>query len=223
MYDFDPKSPSDMAEITSQFWVVHCKLISAQAPTRDLSTVSQVTEDGRKEVQRLLLGTSVASPMITNDDPDPATFQPHPISKPIIVAPPSPTSRFLPASSSRPPEPTREPHQYPGAFFIFADISVRKAGDYRLQFTLMKMDSVPMAPGSTVAAVDVVTTDVFRVVNAKDFDTVQASSNLVKGLLERGAGFPLKLKKGLREGQKKRKGLSEEGSDEEASDATEEI
>lgn len=220
MYDFDPNSASDMAEITSQFWVVYCKLISAQSPDRDVSTVSQINEDGHKEVQRLLLGTSVASPTITNDDPDPVTFHPHPLSKPSLPAPPSPTSRFLPASSTRPQEQKREAHQCPGAFFIFADISVRKAGDYRLQFTLMKMDTVPMAPGSTVAAVDVQTSDVFRVVNAKDFDTVQASSNLVKGLLERGAGFPLKLKKGLREGQKKRKGHSDEGSDDDMTDAT---
>ncbi|RVX72454.1 hypothetical protein B0A52_03642 [Exophiala mesophila] len=220
MYDFDPESASDMAEITSQFWVVYCKLISAQSPDRDVSTVSQINEDGQKEVQRLLLGTSVSSPTITSDDPDPPTFQPHPQSTASFLAPPSPTSRFLPTSSTRTSEPKRQPHEYPGAFFIFADISVRKAGDYRLQFTLMKMDAVPMAPGSTVAAVDIATSDVFRVVNAKDFDTVQASSNLVKGLLDRGAGFPLKLKKGLREGQKKRKGHSDEGSDDDMSDAT---
>lgn len=45
---------------------------------------------------------------------------------------------------------------------------------------------------------------VFRVVNAKDFDQVHPSTHLVKGLLERGAPFPLKLKKGIREGQKRR-------------------
>lgn len=44
----------------------------------------------------------------------------------------------------------------------------------------------------------------FRVVNAKDFDQVHESTTLVKGLLERGAPFPLKLKKGIREGQKRR-------------------
>lgn len=44
----------------------------------------------------------------------------------------------------------------------------------------------------------------FKVVNAKDFDQVHQSTDLVKGLLERGAPFPLKLKKGIREGQKRR-------------------
>lgn len=174
-----------------------------------MSTISQFNEDGYVEVRRLLLGTSVASPIITNDDPDPATFQPHPIS----VTPPSPTSRFIPTSSTRSQEQKKEPYQYPGAFFIFADISIRKAGDYRLQFTLMKMDTVPIVPGSTIAAIDIINSNVFTVANAKAFDTVRASSNLVKGLLNRGAGFPLKLKKGLRENQKKRKGCSDEGSD----------
>ena len=47
-----------------------------------------------------------------------------------------------------------------------------------------------------------VASQIFKVVNAKDFDQVQPSTKLVRGLIERGAGFPLKLKKGTREGQR---------------------
>jgi hypothetical protein len=124
----------------------------------------------------------------------------------------------LPKSKPSNP-PTRPPEQMPGTFFIFADVSVRKAGEYRLQFTLMKMDSVHLSQGSIVPSVHTITSDVFRVVNAKDFDQVQPSTDLVRGLLDRGAGFPLKLKKGQREGQRRRRPLSGEDSDEESYDA----
>ena len=93
---------------------------------------------------------------------------------------------------------------FPGAFFIFADLSVRKAGRYRLEFRLMKMDPGVLVPGGSVPRLSVAVSEVFNAVNAKDFDQVQPSTNLVKGLLDRGAGFPLKLKKGLREGQRRR-------------------
>lgn len=52
----------------------------------------------------------------------------------------------------------------------------------------------------------------FKVVNAKDFDQVHPSTRLVRGLLERGAPFPLKLKKGIREGQRRRTAGEEGGS-----------
>lgn len=68
----------------------------------------------------------------------------------------------------------------------------------------MKMEPHLLIPGKSVPTLSVVISDVFSVVNAKDFDQVQPSTNLVRGLLDRGAGFPLKLKKGLREGQRRR-------------------
>jgi hypothetical protein len=53
-------------------------------------------------------------------------------------------------------------------------------------------------PGNNVPILSIVASQVFKVVNAKDFDQVKASTSLVRGLVERGAGFPLKLKKGTR-------------------------
>lgn len=71
---------------------------------------------------------------------------------------------------------------------------------YRLEFTLMKID-----PSATnLPMIHICVSQVFRVVNAKDFDQVHPSTRLVRGLLERGAPFPLKLKKGIREGQRRR-------------------
>jgi hypothetical protein len=95
--------------------------------------------------------------------------------------------------------------KYPGTFFIFADMSIRKAGQYRLFFRLMKMEEpVKRGTGAVVPAISTAMSDIFNVVNAKDFDQVQPSTKLIRGLVERGAGYPLKLKKGFREGQRRR-------------------
>ncbi len=201
--DFNPDLPEDLEEIESSFWVVHCRLVAAFDQETDMSTQSHFTEDGRREVQRLLLGSTVASPHQTLDDPDPPSMIAHRITRP-----PSPTALVLPYLPDA--SPRRQPREFPGAFFIFADISVRKAGEYKLQFTLMKMEPAFLVTNAMVPAVDVVTSDPFRAVNAKDFDQVQPSSPLVKGLIERGAGFPLKLKKGQREGQGRKRPHSEE-------------
>jgi hypothetical protein len=211
MSDFDPDSEADLAQIRSPYWVVYCRLISANDSGSDLSTQPHLSDEGRKEVQRLLLGTTVASPTLTSDDPDPPRRADHPMTRP--------ESPSLPGIANLKKRRARQLEQCPAAFFIFADVSVRKAGDYRLQFTLMKMSENSLIPGSSVRAIDVVTSKPFRAVNAKDFDQVHPSTPLVKGLLERGAGFPLKLKKGTREGQRQKRRLSgDESDDGESSD-----
>ncbi|OCT53979.1 hypothetical protein CLCR_10971 [Cladophialophora carrionii] len=127
-----------------------------------------------------------------------------------VTRPPSPTARFLQGSTAS----KRLPHEIPGTFFIFADISLRKAGEYRLLFTLMKMGSDALKPGSRLPFIDVVVSDMFRAVNAKDFDQVHPSTPLVRGLLSSGAGFPLKLKKGTREGRRRRQSQGGSGGSE---------
>lgn len=200
-------------------WVVHTKLVSAQEPREDMTTVASQSDSGNsndKRLTRLLLGTTVSSPFFCSDDPDPENAPRHPQNRP--SPPPSPTTRFI-KTSSRQAEKARDPEAYktfPGAFFIFADLSVRKAGQYRLEFRLMKMDPSVLVPGSIVPTLSIAVSDVFNVVNAKDFDQVQPSTNLVRGLLDRGAGFPLKLKKGLREGQRRRPRAEDSDEDEDA-------
>ncbi|KIW73044.1 hypothetical protein, variant 3 [Phialophora macrospora] len=174
--DFDPDCAEDVAETQCPFWVVHCKLVGAYAPETDVSTQSCYNEYGRREVQRLLLGTTVAGPHHTQADPDPPTMPAHPTTKP-----PSPTARFLQGSTTN----KRQPHEIPGAFFIFADISLRKAGEYRLLFTLMKMGCDALKPGSRLPFISVVVSDMFRAVNAKDFDQVHPSTPLAR---EKGGG-----------------------------------
>jgi hypothetical protein len=213
MAGFDPTSAADLEELQSQF-VVHCRLVSANSPRRDVSTLAAFTEDGSREVQRLLLGTYVASPFHTKDDPDPETMPSHPPIDTSQVHPgqePSSTASYIERSGSA-------TTNMPGSFFIFADLSVRKAGDYRLEFSLMKMDPAFLMVGEKLPVLHTIISHAFRVVNAKDFDQVQPSTGLVKGLIERGAGFPLKLKKGTREGGRRRpaRGDGESASDDEA-------
>jgi Velvet factor len=209
MTDFNIEDDDEVEELHSKFWVVYCRLVSVQSPRRDMSTLASTSEDGQKEIQRLLLGTAVASPFLTKDDPDPDTMPLHPISDPEPSGPPSPTSRFLPSSRSEQKRRERpragSTPTTPATFFIFADISVRKAGEYRLEFSLMKMEHESLSQtGYNVPILHTIASSAFKVVNAKDFDQVQPSTGLVRGLVERGAGFPLKLKKGVREGQRRR-------------------
>ena len=213
--DFDPENPGDIAELKHSFFIVHTRLISAR-DAKDVSTQAKFTEHGQREVQRLLLGTMVSSPFFCADDPDPDNAVPHPITNG-SERPPSPSDFITKLSSSTSPsdsstqkaksemKPPMDPKKLPATFFIFADLSVRKAGRYRLEFSLMKMDQAALTnAGGTVPIIHSVRSEVFNVVNAKDFDQVHPSTRLVRGLLERGAGFPLKLKKGIREGQRRR-------------------
>lgn len=179
-------------------WVVFVKLATASEDAANSSSMRHVAssskEDPKESVTRSLLGTMVSSPFYCETDPDPDTAPKHPMTEP--SSPPSPTSRFLPRSKR---DRDLDAHRkLPCAFFIFADLSVRKAGQFRLEFRLMKMEPAALIQNHAIPTIATVVSDVFNVVNAKDFDQVQPSTELVKGLLEQGAGFPLKLKKGLR-------------------------
>jgi hypothetical protein len=173
--------------------------------------LSQTSEDGQSSVQRLLLGNYVSGPTFCEDDPDPDNAP-----EPMQSEPSSPSARLMITKTK--PRTGQPQRSLPAAFFIFADLSVRKAGEYRLEFKLMKMEPQLLFQGSTVPTLHSVTSDVFKVVNAKDFDQVQPSTKLVRGLLDRGAGFPLKLKKGPREGQARRSRSGHEGDDDDEDD-----
>jgi Velvet factor len=179
--DFDPTSSEDMQDIQDQSFIVHCLLCSASSPKRDLSVIMCQDENSSgMRAEKQINGNLDASPVFCDQDPDPDTAPQHPSSQlyyPLQRPPSHPSMRNLPAT-----------------FFIFADLSIRRAGVYRLEFQLMRvrMDQQPFPILHTVVS------DPFNVVNAKDFDHVQPSTALVRGLIARGAGFPLKLKQGSR-------------------------
>ena len=217
--DFD--AANDVPFLKAHDWVVHTKLIYAEQPQEDVNSIRPQSEgQSQDKITRLLLGTTVSSPFFCADDPDPDYAPKHPSTKP--TPPPSPTMRIIKVSrDAASARKEAEAHKkFPGAYFIFADLSVRKAGQYRLEFRLMKMEPSALVTNSFVPTISVAVSDIFNVVNAKDFDQVQPSTNLVKGLIDRGAGFPLKLKKGLREGQrrKNRPDVDDDGDDDDPDD-----
>lgn len=128
------------------------------------------------EIQRVLLGTSVASSFHTKDDPDsdpmsqPSKSLDRWSSRPLL------NSRFAP--SCHPGSDLARTHcttsgpNVPGAFFVFADLFVRKAGRYRLEFSLMKMEPRSLIVGETLPILCTVTSQIFRVFNTDDYDQV---------------------------------------------------
>ena len=177
-----------MSDLRYPFWVVHTRLLTATNPPREVN-IDLNPEEGDQGPQRQILGELVRNAFFCATDPDPATAAPYPASIGLDIE--------APASSGRHPDPP-----LPSAFFIFADISIRRAGRYRLGFQLMKIVAEALFKGATIPVLASVISEVFVVVNAKDFDQVQPSTPLVRGLIAQGAGFPLKLKKGHRESAK---------------------
>ena len=179
--DFDPNSPADMEDLKDQSFVVHCLLWSESPPKRDISVL--MCQDGSSNAVRAekqINGNLDASPLFCDEDPSPNT------------APQHPSSRLYCPLQSPPLDLSKG--NLPATFFYFADLSIRRAGTYRLEFQLMRVrtDQQPFQVLHSVLS------EPFHVVNAKDFDHVQASTPLLRGLLASGAGFPLKLKQGSR-------------------------
>lgn len=182
--DFDPKSSDDMEDMTDQSFVVHCVLCSASPPPKDISVMMchDDSNDAMK-AEKQIIGSLAASPFFC-DDPDPTTAPQHPSSQ--LYQPLQTTAAAAAAAAPR--------STLPSTFFCFPDLSVRRAGVYRLEFQLLKVNMDQLS----FPILHSVLTEPFNVVNAKDFDHVQPSTPLVRGLVARGAGFPLKLKQGSR-------------------------
>lgn len=122
----------------------------------------------------LLSGKAFMSPFYVDADPDPNSAPTHP------------------SSSQAPPEPPPPAHlrsaskvNQPATFFIFADLSVRSAGLYRLQFRLMNWGAVEDT-GMAMPILAEAWSDPFRVYPAKDFPGMRDSSILAEGLKELG-------------------------------------
>lgn len=178
--DFDPNSAEDMDDMQDQSFVVHCLLCSDSTQPEDVSVLMCADDSGVIRAEKQINGNLDATPFFCDEDPDPATAPQHPSSQLYypLQTPASDASR----------------RNLPAAFFCFADLSIRRAGVYRLKFQLMRM----AMEGQPIPVLHSVLSEPFNVVNAKDFDHVQPSTPLVRGLIASGAGFPLKLKQGSR-------------------------
>ena len=198
--DFDPNSPHDVDELRDSSFTVNCLLRAASVPHQDLSVVRRTDEStGVIKAEKQINGGTVASPFFCDEDPDPDTG-PLPsfastFSGTAAVAGSSPYPHLVNGHHLSMALPSSSPRKAPAAaFFLFPDLSVRRAGVYRLEFQLFKINM----DQQKIPLLHSVLSDPFNIVNAKDFDYVQPSTPLVKGLKRLGAPFPLKLKQGTR-------------------------
>lgn len=127
----------------------------------------------------LLSGKAFMSPFFVDADPDPNSAPTHPSSDDM-----HPGSPFIPPPGPQNLRNASKLHQ-PATFFIFADLSIRSAGLYRLQFRLMNWGSVEDT-GQSMPILAETWSDPFRVYPAKDFPGMRDSSILAEGLKELG-------------------------------------
>lgn len=192
--DFDPESQDDRDILSDPRFTVGCLLFpvpdttgwtpsseaeSSQSAERDADGVARADDSFSTP---LLSGKAFMSPFFVDADPDPNS------------APTHPSSDDIHPFSRAPGPPTHGQHQalsnasklnQPATFFIFADLSIRSAGLYRLQFRLMNWGSVEDT-GQSMPILAEAWSDPFRVYAAKDFPGMRDSSILAEGLKELG-------------------------------------
>ncbi|OGE47312.1 hypothetical protein PENARI_c050G03202 [Penicillium arizonense] len=194
--DFDSNSQEDSDILQDPRFTVGCLLfpVSPQSPWSELtgSDIRDLDRDREKDREKdrdtdgvartddpfstlLLSGKAFMSPFYVEADPDPNSAPPHPssINDPRLSSP-----------SDAHNHPSVRLHQ-PATFFIFADLSIRSAGLYRLQFRLMNWGSVEDTSQSMPILAEA-WSDPFRVYPAKDFPGMRHSSILAEGLKELG-------------------------------------
>jgi len=191
LVDFDPNSRDDRNLLESRTFTVGCFLYSIKQIPNDPNPLSSPSHhsgereqlvpssciieapsnarmaaagDARPNPQgrafQLLSGSCYVSPFYVEKDPDPTTAPTYPLSRPSM----SP----LPAS-----------------FFVFTDLSVRKAGVYRLNFKLTDWGVVEET-GQPQPILAEAWSEPFTVYSSKDFPGMRESSNLTEQLRQLG-------------------------------------
>ncbi|KAJ5319238.1 uncharacterized protein N7506_011942 [Penicillium brevicompactum] len=175
--DFDPNSQEDRDLLQDPRFTVGCLLFpvssSSPWPNPDANPPRERERERERDRDRDRDDTDGAfmSPFYVEADPDPNSAPVHPSANDRLASP----NVFNAASRL---------HQ-PATFFIFADLSIRSAGLYRLQFRLMNWGSVEDT-GQSMPILAEAWSDPFRVYPAKDFPGMQNSSILAEGLKELG-------------------------------------
>lgn len=199
--DFDPESQEDCAIFRDPRFTVSCLLFPDSAssqPSPPLGADQRGLEqrpkcdvdDNTNDTIPLLSGKTFVSPFFVEADPDPASAPMHPSSDTAVSSTHSLSN--LTASCT---------HQA-ATFFVFADLSVRSAGVYRLQFKLMNWGCVEDT-GQSIPVFAETWSNSFRVYPPKDFPGMQNSSLLVKGLKD--LGFAELRARGKDDGKGRRK------------------
>ncbi|KAJ5885565.1 Velvet factor [Penicillium tannophilum] len=170
--DFDPESEDDKDTLQDPRFTVGCLLFSFLGlifldPTPG-SRTSRTRSRERKNPTASLAQMTISLPLSSLEKHS----CPHSTSKPIqipILHPLTPLHDINPPPSSQPHNlrNASKLHQ-PATFFIFADLSIRTAGLYGLQFRLMNWGSVEDT-GQSMPILAEAWSDPFRVYAAKDF------------------------------------------------------
>ncbi|KAJ5169005.1 Velvet factor [Penicillium canariense] len=195
--DFDPESQDDSDILQDPRFTVGCLLFPVSDSTGWSQAEAEPSQPAERERERerepdgvaraddsfstpLLSGKAFMSPFFVDADPDPNSAPNHPSAEELY-----PLSS--PRSPSRAPQALRNASKLnqPATFFIFADLSIRSAGLYRLQFRLMNWGSVEDT-GQSMPILAEAWSDPFRVYPAKDFPGMRDSSILAEGLKELG-------------------------------------
>ncbi|KAF3394164.1 Sexual development regulator velC [Penicillium rolfsii] len=190
--DFDADSQDDRDILQDPRFTVGCLLFPVPSatgwtPSSDAEPNMLTAERDPDGVARaddsfstpLLSGKAFMSPFFVEADPDPNSAPTHPsFSEDRGTQRPQhgPQSDSLRNASKL---------NQPATFFIFADLSIRSAGLYRLQFRLMNWGSVEDT-GQSMPILAEAWSNPFRVYAAKDFPGMRDSSILAEGLKELG-------------------------------------
>ncbi|CRG83158.1 hypothetical protein PISL3812_00506 [Talaromyces islandicus] len=142
---------------------------------------------------QVLSGRTYVSPFHTPIEPDPETAPRHPSSHP---------GRTSCVTS------LAEISKIPATFFVFADLSVRTAGIYRLKFRLMDW-GMAFETGKAQPILAETLSEPFRVFSSKDFPGMKESSALTWKLKKMGM---LELKPRSGKGKGKRKADDEDNA-----------
>ncbi|KAJ5576404.1 Velvet factor [Penicillium sp. DV-2018c] len=191
--DFDPKSQEDKDLLQDPRFTVGCLLFPVSAsppsseaePTRSRAKEKDPDQDNIARTDDplstpLLSGKAFMSPFYVEADPDPNSAPTHPSSR----LPPLPPHSHSHNNNTNTNNASSRLNQ-PATFFIFADLSIRSAGLYRLQFRLMNWGSVEDT-GQSMPILAEAWSDAFRVYPAKEFPGMRDSSILAEGLKELG-------------------------------------
>lgn len=123
--------------------------------------INEQSDPSNQRLVQILSGRTYVSPFHTPCDPDPET---------------------APYQNQQQHHPARPP---PATFFVFADLSVRTAGVYRLKFRLLDW-GLAQETGTPSPILAEVFSDPFRVYSSKEFPGMRASSTLTWNLRRMG-------------------------------------
>lgn len=213
--DFSSDSQEDLDALKYNFYVVGCQLFaintdlktgaerwihtsniiergSSSSSSKSRNEAGDRRRSGRgadessqqneRSVQ-VLSGRTYVSPFFVDADPEPQRAPTHPSSSSTVVDGKGKSKQYLPITPLSPPA------RIPSTFFIFADLSVRTSGLYRLRFRLVDVGKVAESrPGTSTPILDEVWSEPFQVYAAKDFPGMRETPYLTEQLKGLGAG-----------------------------------